>query len=60
MEIEDTPKLLWSPSEDFQQDSNLTHYIKWLSNIKDLHFKDYQSLWEWSTNSIEDFWESLW
>lgn len=60
MGIEDQPKLLWSPSEKFQNNSNLSDYMGWLSTNKKLHFQDYNSLWEWSTSSIEEFWASLW
>lgn len=60
METEENPKLLWSPSEQFQQTSNLSAYIKWLAANKSLNFNSYESLWEWSTNCIEDFWASIW
>ncbi len=51
---------LWSPSEDFVQNSNLKKYEYWLKQEKGLSFESYQNLWEWSCANIEDFWESLW
>lgn len=55
-----TATLLWEPSEKFVQDSNLSHYMQWLREHKNLSFSDYQSLWSWSTENVEAFWESLW
>ncbi len=55
-----TPLPLWEPAEAFVQQANLTHYMHWLKENKNLSFQDYQSLWEWSTENIAEFWESLW
>src|SRR5258708_6024981 len=55
-----TPRLLWSPPDDFSRNSNLIHYINWLKTNKGLFFRNYQELWEWSTREIEPFWDSLW
>jgi len=55
-----SPKLLWSPSESFKKDSNLSHYLQWLKNQRGLSFGDYQSLWQWSVDFPANFWESLW
>ena len=52
--------MLWSPSQDFIEHSNLSHYIKWLAQNKKLSFSDYHNLWKWSVNNLEDFWESIW
>lgn len=52
--------LLWEPDEKRKQQSNIYEYMKWLKQHKGLDFDDYQSLWKWSTNKLEDFWESLW
>ncbi|NNL91235.1 MAG: acetoacetate--CoA ligase [Saprospiraceae bacterium] len=53
------PKKLWSPSEAFINDSNLTSYLNWLKDNKQLEFNNYQDLWLWSINSVSDFWESI-
>lgn len=52
--------LLWEPTEDWKQRSNIYHYMNWLKNHKQLHFENYHSLWRWSVDEVEDFWESLW
>src|SRR6516162_10299222 len=52
--------LLWEPSEEMKQQANITQYVQWLEREKGLHFDDPEQLWEWSVNSLEDFWASLW
>ena len=52
--------LLWEPSEKMKQQANLTKYMQWLESEKELHFDNYEKLWEWSVNSLEEFWASLW
>ncbi len=55
----DNLKILWQPSEAFQQQSNLKAYEQWLHQEYQLSFDNYESLWQWSIDHIEDFWESL-
>jgi acetoacetyl-CoA synthetase len=52
--------MLWSPSKEFIEKANLSHYIKWLATNKNLFFEDYHELWKWSVDKPEIFWESLW
>jgi acetoacetyl-CoA synthetase len=52
--------LLWEPSEETKRQANITHYMQWLQKEKGLHFDDPEKLWEWSVNSLEDFWASIW
>ena len=53
-------QFLWEPSETQKKESNLMHYISWLTQKKGLSFREYRELWEWSVGNIEDFWESIW
>lgn len=55
-----TPPILWQPSASFIANTNLTKYFAWLQREKDLHFADYQALWEWSVAEPATFWESIW
>lgn len=54
------PHLLWRPSVEFQENSQLSNYLQWLEDRKDLHFNDYSALWRWSVEHPADFWESIW
>lgn len=53
-------KTLWKPSAEFIQNSNLKHFEHWLSQTKGLRFDNYQEIWQWSTDHVEDFWGHLW
>ena len=52
--------LLWEPSYERIQNANITRYLKWLEERKQLRFDDYAGLWEWSVTDIEAFWTSIW
>jgi acetoacetyl-CoA synthetase len=53
------PELLWTPSPEWIQRTNLTRYQAWLEETRGLHFEDYEALWRWSVDDIEAFWESI-
>ncbi|MFS4483584.1 acetoacetate--CoA ligase [Hyunsoonleella sp. 2307UL5-6] len=53
-------KKLWEGSDVFKSKSNLQAYSIWLEKHYNLKFNTYEDLWQWSTNHIEDFWESIW
>src|ERR671914_2991153 len=52
--------LLWEPSEGFKEDSNISSYVGWLREEKNLSFEDYAELWEWSVTDLEGFWTCVW
>ncbi len=58
--MNDSNQLLWQPSNEFIEGSNLRKYERWLAKEKGLHFQNYPELWKWSTDEPELFWESLW
>jgi acetoacetyl-CoA synthetase len=52
--------MLWKPSNEFIENSNLKRYENWLFEQKGLRFTDYQELHQWSIENLADFWKSLW
>jgi acetoacetyl-CoA synthetase len=54
------PRLLWEPREDFKAGSSLARYMRWLSDERGVHVTDYDELWQWSVEELDDFWESIW
>ncbi|HEY1053610.1 MAG TPA: acetoacetate--CoA ligase [Emticicia sp.] len=50
---------LWTPSTTYIEESNLKKYESWLEIHKNLTFKDYQALWQWSVDNVADFWETI-
>ena len=54
-------ELLWTPSAESVERSNMTRYMRWLEAERGLRFDgDYGALWRWSVEEIEDFWASIW
>ncbi|MGA7397268.1 MAG: acetoacetate--CoA ligase, partial [Solirubrobacterales bacterium] len=51
---------LWEPSAEAIEASQLTAFIKWLSDQRSLEFTDYASLWQWSTDEPAAFWTAIW
>lgn len=54
------PEVLWSPSAERIAGSRLREYMDWLAREKGVVCQDYDSLWQWSTEHLEDFWASIW
>ncbi|MDQ4063433.1 MAG: AMP-binding protein, partial [Actinomycetota bacterium] len=52
--------LLWEPSEELKENANITRYMRWLEEEKNLSFESYKDLWEWSVTDLEGFWSSIW
>lgn len=53
-------KKLWEGNTKFINNTHLKDYQSWLSKSRQLHFKNYHEIWKWSTDHIEDFWQSIW
>ena len=53
-------EILWAPTPEMVERSQLTRYLRWLAENRDLHFPDYHALWRWSVTEIEEFWGTLW
>lgn len=52
--------VMWEPSYEFRNKSNLFHYISWLKTNKGLSFKNYNQLWKWSVEDFPEFWNTIW
>lgn len=53
-------EILWEPSAERIADAQVTRYVQWLTQTRGLRFDDYEALWSWSCESLEDFWQSIW
>jgi acetoacetyl-CoA synthetase len=53
-------EILWAPTPEMVERSQLTRYIRWLAENRDLHFDGYHDVWRWSVTEIEEFWGTLW
>jgi acetoacetyl-CoA synthetase len=64
------PRILWEPSPEFIRNSNMFKYAEWLkanygkdfglSEDAKANVKAYNSMWRWSVESLEEFWETTW
>ncbi|WP_318279090.1 acetoacetate--CoA ligase [Agrococcus baldri] len=51
---------LWSPSAALLDSANMTRYREWVVTSRGLDLPDYDSLWRWSVQHDEAFWQSIW
>lgn len=52
--------LLWEPTQERKENSNLNHFMVWLQQNRNLSFDSYDKLWDWSVTELEAFWEAMW
>lgn len=52
--------ILWMPSEERVQRSNIKKYMNWLKKKRGLSLETHHALWNWSVEHLEEFWESVW
>jgi len=53
-------EVLWTPTADAREHSELARYLGWLRDERGLDFAGYDELWQWSVDELEAFWASLW
>ncbi len=53
-------KLLWEPSQDRIQATNLYRFMKFINQRHNQHFNEYAPLYQWSIQNIPDFWAAFW
>jgi acetoacetyl-CoA synthetase len=51
---------LWEPSAEAIERSQMTAYMRWLASERGIGADDYASLWEWSVDELEEFWQTIW
>jgi len=53
-------KLLWEPSLEKINDSNMKKFMDFVNKKYGYNFLDYNSLYSWSIDKISEFWSSMW
>ncbi|MGK8558216.1 acetoacetate--CoA ligase [Nocardia gipuzkoensis] len=51
--------LRW-PDKDVVTSSGIGEFAAWLAEHRGLDFADHETLWRWSVDDIEGFWEAVW
>ena len=52
--------IVWRPNRQRLENSRLHDYMTWLAKEQGRSFEDYEDLWQWSVDHLEDFWASIW
>jgi acetoacetyl-CoA synthetase len=50
----------WRPSKTWVSEANLTRFIKFVQQHYSKKVFDYHTLYQWSVEDIENFWQSIW
>ena len=53
-------KLLWEPSEERIQGTNMYRFMNFVNTKFDQNFTEYAPLYQWSIDNIPDFWAAIW
>jgi acetoacetyl-CoA synthetase len=53
-------ELLWEPSRETVERSQMTRFMRWLETERDVRASSYAELWRWSVEELEQFWASIW
>jgi acetoacetyl-CoA synthetase len=53
-------KLLWEPTESYQEQSNIIAFIKFINTKLNQNITNYDELYNFSISNIENFWNSVW
>ncbi len=53
-------KPLWAPSQEQIESTTLYRFMQALGAKKSVKFVDYASIWQWSVEHSEQFWDFLW
>ena len=56
----DNNEPLWQPDQSHIEQANLTAFIKFVEQHKEITFNDYDSLYDWSIKEPAQFWSLLW
>src|SRR3954465_8076286 len=52
--------VLWEPPAALRERATMTRYMRWLEAERGLSLEDYDGLWRWWADELEDFWASIW
>ena len=53
-------KMLWQPSPERIEKSNMYAFMKSINRKYDKNYKKYNELWQWSVDNIPEFWVEMW
>ncbi len=51
---------LWTPTQEFISQTNMAAFMDFVKDKTGQSFDDYHSLWNWSVDNTETFWDMIW
>ena len=54
------PPVLWQPAAADREHSRVGDFLRWLERERGLAFAEYDELWRWSVEELEEFWDAVW
>ncbi len=51
---------LWRPAPEQLRDVEMARFMDWVAARRGHAFADYDELWRWSVDELEEFWASVW
>jgi acetoacetyl-CoA synthetase len=51
---------LWEPSPEERERAEMTRFMRLTGERRGRQFADYDELWRWSVQELEEFWASIW
>jgi acetoacetyl-CoA synthetase len=56
----DLQQPLWEPPPEQRERVEMARFMDWAGERRGRAFADYEELWRWSVDELEDFWASIW
>lgn len=50
----------WTPTEEDVEGARITEFTSWAQGRYGVTLPDYQALWRWSVDALDDFWHAVW
>jgi acetoacetyl-CoA synthetase len=51
---------LWTPGAEQREHAEMARFMRWAGARHGRAFADYDELWRWSVDQLEDFWADVW
>ncbi len=51
---------LWTPGVEQREHAEMARFMRWAGERSGRTFADYDELWRWSVDELEDFWAGVW
>ena len=53
-------EILWEPSQEWIDQTNLNAFRQWLKETRNTEFDDLHQMRRWSLDQLDDYWQAIW